>query len=172
MTPAAADLSGSRVLVTGASRGYGAAIARELARHGAHVLLTATRGARLASVASACRDAGALCDEVEMDLGSPESVDAAAAQARHHLLEVALGDGLAGRDLAHLQPFAAASHIRQLHQGQQAIGGFGAESQAGSAVLRSVWHSNHGKRVGNRCWPVGWRWAPLRLLLGQGLLLV
>ena len=80
MTPAAADLSGSRVLVTGASRGYGAAVARELARRGAHVVLTATRVARLAAVASACRNAGAMCDEVEMDLGSSESVDAAAAQ--------------------------------------------------------------------------------------------
>ncbi|MEO2139576.1 MAG: SDR family NAD(P)-dependent oxidoreductase [Thermoleophilia bacterium] len=80
MTPAAADLSGSRVLVTGASRGYGAAVARELARRGAHVVLTATRGGRLAAVASACRDSGAMCDEVEMDLGSPDSVDAAAAQ--------------------------------------------------------------------------------------------
>ena len=55
----AAALDGARVLVTGASRGYGAAIARALAMEGAHLLITATDGTRLTPVADECRALGA-----------------------------------------------------------------------------------------------------------------
>ena len=75
-----ATLDGARVLVTGASRGYGAAIARALAARGAHLVLTATDPAHLARVAQQCADDGAACDLVALDLSSPESVDAAAVQ--------------------------------------------------------------------------------------------
>jgi NAD(P)-dependent dehydrogenase (short-subunit alcohol dehydrogenase family) len=73
----AATLDGARVLVTGASRGYGSAIARALATEGAHLLITATDAARLAPIADECRALGAAAVEcLSLDLGSAESVDA------------------------------------------------------------------------------------------------
>ena len=75
-----ATLDGARVLVTGASRGYGAAVARALAARGAHLVLTATDPAHLARVDAQCRDAGSAPDLVALDLASPDSVDDAAAQ--------------------------------------------------------------------------------------------
>lgn len=78
MTPDDATLHGSRVLVTGASRGYGAAIARALAARGARLLLTATQEARLTRVADDCRAAGADTTALELDLASPDSIDALA----------------------------------------------------------------------------------------------
>lgn len=74
----AAMLKGSRVLVTGASRGYGAAVARALAAHGAHLILTATDPAHLVRVVQDCRAAGTHVDSVVLDLASSQSVDAAA----------------------------------------------------------------------------------------------
>lgn len=80
MTADGATLDGARVLVTGASRGYGAAVARALAARGAHLLLTATDTAHLARVAGQCRDAGGACEVLALDLSSAQSVDAAAAE--------------------------------------------------------------------------------------------
>lgn len=78
MTPDDATLHGSRVLVTGASRGYGAAIARALAARGARLLVTATQEGRLARVADDCRAAGADTTALELDLASDGSIDALA----------------------------------------------------------------------------------------------
>jgi NAD(P)-dependent dehydrogenase (short-subunit alcohol dehydrogenase family) len=71
-----ADLTGARILVTGASRGYGAAIARALADRGAHVLATATDVGHLAKVRGDCLASGARCDALALDLSSRASVDA------------------------------------------------------------------------------------------------
>ena len=77
----AATLDGARVLVTGASRGYGAAIARSLAAEGAYLLLTATDASRLEVVAAECHGLGAA--EVQcmsLDLRDAASVDALTAE--------------------------------------------------------------------------------------------
>ncbi len=74
----AATLDGARVLVTGASRGLGAAIARALAAHRVHLVLTATDAGRLTVVAHDCRAQGARVDVLALDLGDADSVDAAA----------------------------------------------------------------------------------------------
>ena len=63
-----ADLSGKVVLVTGASRGIGAAAATALAKAGARVMLTARAGARCADVAHAIAAAADLNGQ-EFSLG-------------------------------------------------------------------------------------------------------
>ena len=74
-----ANLDGSRVLVTGASRGYGAAVARALAARGARLLVTATDTAHLTRVTDDCRAAGCECTPLPLDLAQPESIDHLAA---------------------------------------------------------------------------------------------
>ncbi|TAH38471.1 MAG: beta-ketoacyl-ACP reductase [Planctomycetota bacterium] len=66
------ELAGARVLVTGASRGIGRAVALELARHGAKVAGLATRRANLEPVAAAVRAAGGEFLELEGDVADPK----------------------------------------------------------------------------------------------------
>src|SRR4051812_30439322 len=68
------DGRGKRALVTGASSGIGAAIARELASLGVDLVLTARRRDALDKVAAEC--AGVRVDVVTADLGKPESAHA------------------------------------------------------------------------------------------------
>jgi NAD(P)-dependent dehydrogenase (short-subunit alcohol dehydrogenase family) len=76
----AGRLEGTRIVLTGASRGLGRALAEAFAREGARLVLTATRAGGLASVLRACADAGAEAHGVELDLGDAASVDRAAAE--------------------------------------------------------------------------------------------
>src|SRR4051794_5453787 len=63
------DLRGLRALVTGASSGIGAAIARELAALGVELVLTARRESALREVAASCSGVGV--EVVVGDLGTP-----------------------------------------------------------------------------------------------------
>lgn len=65
------SLSGKRALVTGASSGIGAAIARELAARGVDLVLTARRKAELGATAASCH--GVKTDVIVADLGAPSS---------------------------------------------------------------------------------------------------
>ena len=70
-------LLGSVALVTGASRGIGAAIVAELVKQGAHVVAVARDHDKLAQLQ---KDLGPACTAVACDLGSPAQMSALRAQ--------------------------------------------------------------------------------------------
>lgn len=75
------ELSGKRVLVTGASSGIGADLSRELAGAGAHVVLAARRRAELDVLAGEIGRSGGRAAVVPADLSSREGADALAREA-------------------------------------------------------------------------------------------
>ena len=74
-------LDGARVIVTGASRGIGRAVAEAVAAEGGRLVVTATRHANLESLLARLAERGADAHGVELDLAGPESVRAAASEA-------------------------------------------------------------------------------------------
>ncbi len=75
-------LEGQVALVTGASRGIGAATAEALAREGAHVVLTARNEARLEEVEERIHEAGGSATIAPLDLAQSESIARLAAAMR------------------------------------------------------------------------------------------
>lgn len=75
-------LAGARVVLTGASRGIGAAVAPALAAAGARLVLVARDAARLVTVAAACRAAGGDARVVAGDVADPATATRAVAAAR------------------------------------------------------------------------------------------
>jgi short-subunit dehydrogenase len=65
------DFNGKWALVTGASSGIGAALARELARHGAKLILTARRRDRLEKLAGELKAQGTEVRVITADLNDP-----------------------------------------------------------------------------------------------------
>ena len=71
---AAAPLQGRVALVTGASRGIGAATAKALAAAGAHVVITARKARDLEAVEQEIHDAGGAATIAPMDLTEGDSI--------------------------------------------------------------------------------------------------
>ncbi|WOE73818.1 SDR family NAD(P)-dependent oxidoreductase [Alterisphingorhabdus coralli] len=67
-------LDGKLALVTGASRGIGAEIAKELAKRGAHIILTARNAKDLEDVEAEIFDAGGQATIAPLDLSDGDSV--------------------------------------------------------------------------------------------------
>jgi NADP-dependent 3-hydroxy acid dehydrogenase YdfG len=100
-------LEGRVVVVTGASSGIGAAVARALAAAGARVVIGARRADRLGAVAASIRAAGGEADAVVTDMRDETQVDR-------------LIDGAAGRHgrLDALVNNAAVGHVRTVAEGR------------------------------------------------------
>src|SRR5919112_6246009 len=83
-------LSGKLALVTGASRGIGAATAEELAHAGAHVILVARTAAALEAVEERIHDAGGSATIAPLDLTDGENIGklAAAVAERWRKLDI------------------------------------------------------------------------------------
>jgi len=64
------ELTGRTVLLTGASRGIGALLATELAKHRPHLVLVARDARELETVALRCRETGARVTAVAADISS------------------------------------------------------------------------------------------------------
>ena len=71
------DVSGKRILITGASSGFGAHFARVLAEQGAALVLAARRVEKLEETAGAVRALGRDAVVVPMDVADHASVEAA-----------------------------------------------------------------------------------------------
>jgi NAD(P)-dependent dehydrogenase (short-subunit alcohol dehydrogenase family) len=71
-------LSGRVALITGASRGLGAAVAVELGRLGAHVVITARTQGGLEDTDDAVRAVGSTATLLPLDLREPEKIEAIA----------------------------------------------------------------------------------------------
>ena len=74
--PTRPDLSGTTAIVTGASRGIGAATARHLASLGAHVVLAARSSNDIERIASEIVEAGGTAQAVPTDVASSDAVAA------------------------------------------------------------------------------------------------
>jgi NAD(P)-dependent dehydrogenase (short-subunit alcohol dehydrogenase family) len=84
------DLAGRIAFVTGASRGIGAAVAVELARRGAHVVITARTQGGLDETDDAIRAAGGAATLLPLDLLDGASLDAVGPSLleRFHRLDI------------------------------------------------------------------------------------
>src|SRR5437773_3217888 len=74
------NLEGNVALVTGAYRGLGFAIARGLARAGAHVVLNGRKRAELAAAVKKLTDEGLRADFTVFDVTDPDAVRASVAE--------------------------------------------------------------------------------------------
>lgn len=72
--PQAKPLAGQSALVTGASKGIGAATAYALAVAGVHVVLTARTASELEKIEEAIHDAGGSATIAPIDLGEPDAI--------------------------------------------------------------------------------------------------
>ena len=75
------DLTGKVVVITGASSGLGAQMAKGFAGQGADLVITARRIEKLEALAKEIREMGVRCLPIQCDVTDSDNVDAAAKKA-------------------------------------------------------------------------------------------
>jgi NAD(P)-dependent dehydrogenase (short-subunit alcohol dehydrogenase family) len=103
------ELKGQLAIVTGAARGIGAAISRQLASMGAIVILAARDRPKLAEVHSQITGEGGQAEIIELDLISESSVNALAeaVKSKYNRCDILInnaGIGIFGKPLTELAP--------------------------------------------------------------------
>jgi NAD(P)-dependent dehydrogenase (short-subunit alcohol dehydrogenase family) len=98
------DLSNRVALVTGASRGIGAAIARLLAANGAHVIVSSRKLTDCETVAEGIRAAGGSAEALACHIGDMDQIrDAfAAIRARHGRLDILVNNAATNPYFGHI----------------------------------------------------------------------
>jgi NAD(P)-dependent dehydrogenase (short-subunit alcohol dehydrogenase family) len=101
-TPSAGGLAGRLALITGASRGIGAAVARRFAREGAHVVLVARTVGGLEETDDAIRAQGGAATIVPLDLLDGDKIDQLGASLfeRFGRLDILVGNAAMLGDLS------------------------------------------------------------------------
>ncbi|GGY03067.1 SDR family oxidoreductase [Paludibacterium paludis] len=98
------SLSGKIALVTGASRGIGEAVARLLARHGAHVIVSSRKSEACERVAAAIIAEGGSAETLACHIGEPEQIAAAFASldSRHGRLDILVNNAATNPYFGHI----------------------------------------------------------------------
>ena len=109
--PSSGRLAGRIALITGASRGIGAAVAKRFAQEGAHVVLIARTIGGLEEVDDAIRSDGGAATLVTLDLQKHDNIDAMAASLYERFGRLDILVGNAGM-LGALSPVAHSDPLR------------------------------------------------------------
>lgn len=104
MTDSLFDLTGKIALVSGASRGIGAAIAKLLARYGAHVIVSSRKQDECAAVAAAIVAAGGKAEAFACHIGRMEDIGALFAHIRatHARLDICVNNAATNPYFGHV----------------------------------------------------------------------
>ncbi|MDC0662712.1 SDR family oxidoreductase [Marinobacter sp. SS21] len=91
------DLEGKVALVTGASRGIGESIARTLAAHGAHVIVSSRKLEGCEAVAASIREAGGSAEAIACHIGDMEQIEGlwGQVQERHGKVDILVNNAAA-----------------------------------------------------------------------------
>ena len=136
-------------MVTGAGRGIGAAIAARLARDGVAVLVAARSQEACLGVVQEIRDGGGAAWPIHLDVGDPESIESAVAEAREVSSEIGPIDWLVNNaGIAVSAPFL--EHGRKsgvdLYEQHLRINFHGAR-RMGEALIPSMIEKKYGRVV-------------------------
>lgn len=98
------DLSGKIALVTGASRGIGEAIAKLLAGHGAHVIISSRKIEGCQQVADAINAEGGSAEAIACHVGKMDDIESIFAQIeqRHGKLDILINNAAANPYFGHI----------------------------------------------------------------------
>lgn len=98
------DLSGKVALVTGASRGIGESIAKLLAQHGAHVIVSSRKIVGCQAVVDEIIKAGGSAQAIACHIGEMEQIDAifAAIKEQHGKLDILVNNAAANPYFGHV----------------------------------------------------------------------